>query len=148
MLDREQFRSEETYSKIREDRKYNAKTAKLAFQFMRLADGFEPPVPGNPVVNYFNNTAEENTGLLHGTRSGSFSVPELRLTNAGTGTIMTIETKELSVPPRSQLMRSSTVRIEREEFDSEISMHNSRRSRSPPTFFRNNDKYSSKSDLH
>ena len=31
ILDREQFRSEETYSKIREDRKYNAKTAKLAF---------------------------------------------------------------------------------------------------------------------
>ena len=115
---------------------------------MKLADGFEPPVPGNAVGNYLSCKAEENAGLLHGTRSGSFSIPELRLTNAGTGTIMTIETKELSVPPRSQLMRSSTVRLEREEFDSEISMYNSRKSRSPPTFFRNNDKIASKSDLH
>ena len=35
-LDRELFRAEDTYTKIREDQKYNAKTIKLAFQFMTL----------------------------------------------------------------------------------------------------------------
>ena len=43
MLDRELFRSEETYAKIRADPRWNAMTIKLAFQFMSLADGFAPP---------------------------------------------------------------------------------------------------------
>ena len=42
MLDRELFRSEDTYTKIKDSHKFNAKIIKLAFQFMKLSEGYEP----------------------------------------------------------------------------------------------------------
>ena len=41
-LDRELIRSEDTYTQIRDDPKWNAKTIKLAFQFMKLHEEYAP----------------------------------------------------------------------------------------------------------
>ena len=51
-FDRELYRTEEIYTKIREDPKYNAKTVKLAFQLMTLTPGFEPQAANNIGSDY------------------------------------------------------------------------------------------------